>query len=167
MYQGSSSSSGSGSSSSGSVGQQQQQQQRQQSGQSGPSPQAAARSAEQQSGQSALVPLYDAASSWWTQTCRGDLQSEVARAVASAAGRYMHVLWPQVAHEPGLELTRALLEGPIGRGWASRVFFSDDGSTAIEVALKMAFRRYCADRGLLEGGGAPALEVSSGGRAAF
>lgn len=32
------------------------------------------------------------------------------------------------------------MEGP-GRGWASRVFFTDNGSTATEVAIKMGFRR--------------------------
>lgn len=30
-------------------------------------------------------------------------------------------------------------------GWASRVYFSDNGSTAIEIALKMAFRKFCVD----------------------
>jgi dethiobiotin synthetase/adenosylmethionine--8-amino-7-oxononanoate aminotransferase len=40
----------------------------------------------------------------------------------------------QVAHAPGLELSRALLSGPLGAGWASRVFFSDDGSTAVSWA---------------------------------
>ena len=38
----------------------------------------------------------------------------------------------------------------MGSGWASRVFYSDNGSTAIEVALKMAFRKYMADHQLLE-----------------
>lgn len=41
-----------------------------------------------------LRPHYDACSSWWTQTMRGDLQVEVTRAVAHAAGRYMHVMFP-------------------------------------------------------------------------
>lgn len=35
----------------------------------------------------------------------------------------------------------------LGEGWASRVFFSDDGSTAVEVALKMAFGKYQKDNG--------------------
>jgi dethiobiotin synthetase/adenosylmethionine--8-amino-7-oxononanoate aminotransferase len=44
-----------------------------------------------------LTPLHDAASSWWTQTAASpQLQLEVCRAVAAAAGRYMHVMWPQV-----------------------------------------------------------------------
>lgn len=69
----------------------------------------------------------------------------------------------QVAHAPGLALTETLLQGPLGKGWASRVFFSDDGSTAVEVALKMAFRKYLVDHGLTEAvaGDKPvSLEVS-------
>lgn len=34
-------------------------------------------------------------------------------------------------------------------GWASRTFFSDNGSTAIEIALKMAFRKFSFDHGIL------------------
>jgi dethiobiotin synthetase/adenosylmethionine--8-amino-7-oxononanoate aminotransferase len=33
--------------------------------------------------------------------------------------------------------------------WASRVYFSDNGSTAIEIALKMAFRKYACDHGII------------------
>lgn len=33
--------------------------------------------------------------------------------------------------------------------WASRTYFSDNGSTAIEIALKMAFRKYSHDNGIL------------------
>ena len=50
-------------------------------------------------------------------------------------------------HEPALILSKELIQGP-GKGWASRVFFSDDGSTAVEVALKMAFRKYMKDHDL-------------------
>ena len=38
-----------------------------------------------------------------------------------------------------------MLRGP-GEGWAQRVFYSDNGSTAIEVGLKMAFRKYLCDK---------------------
>lgn len=34
-------------------------------------------------------------------------------------------------------------------GWASRVYFSDNGSTAIEIALKMAFRKFSLEHGLI------------------
>lgn len=34
-------------------------------------------------------------------------------------------------------------------GWASRTYFSDNGSTAIEIALKMAFRKFSSDHGIL------------------
>jgi dethiobiotin synthetase/adenosylmethionine--8-amino-7-oxononanoate aminotransferase len=98
-----------------------------------------------------LRPAYDAASSWWTQVASGArAQNEVTRALASAAGRYAHVMWPQVAHAPGLRLAEELVQGPLGRGWASRCFFSDDGSTGVEVALKAAMRRFALDRGMAE-----------------
>lgn len=34
-------------------------------------------------------------------------------------------------------------------GWASRTYYSDNGSTAIEIALKMAFRKFSSDHGIL------------------
>jgi dethiobiotin synthetase/adenosylmethionine--8-amino-7-oxononanoate aminotransferase len=34
-------------------------------------------------------------------------------------------------------------------GWASRVYYSDNGSTAIEIAIKMAFRKFSLDHGIL------------------
>ena len=79
----------------------------------------------------------------------------MALAAAYAAGRYGHVLSPGIAHAPAVTLTERLLghHEPCrlapGRGWASRVFFSDDGSTGMEVAIKMALqssvRRYSAE----------------------
>jgi dethiobiotin synthetase/adenosylmethionine--8-amino-7-oxononanoate aminotransferase len=38
-----------------------------------------------------------------------------------------------------------LIDGP-GKGWAARAFYTDDGSTAMEVAIKMAFRKYITVR---------------------
>ncbi|GAX82652.1 hypothetical protein CEUSTIGMA_g10078.t1 [Chlamydomonas eustigma] len=93
-----------------------------------------------------LTSLYDGCSSWWTQAVPAHLQSEVAQAVSYAAGRYMHVMHPENAHEPAVALASKLLS-TVGKGWASRVFYSDDGSTAIEVALKMAFRKFLHDKG--------------------
>lgn len=52
----------------------------------------------------------------------GQLQAEVVRAMAAAAGRYMHVIWPESVHEPGLLLSEVLLATPgLGAGWAGKV----------------------------------------------
>lgn len=64
------------------------------------------------------------------------------------AARYGHVMFPENVYEPALELAEMLLES-VGKGWASRVYFSDNGSTAVEIALKMAFRRFLTDNNLL------------------
>lgn len=94
---------------------------------------------------SLLRPLLDGSASWWTQ-CLGHADPGLTRAAARAAGRYGHVLFPMCANEPSLRLSETLVgknssdvigTSP-GAGWASRVFFSDDGSTGMEVALKMA-----------------------------
>ncbi|KAI8924353.1 pyridoxal phosphate-dependent transferase [Entophlyctis helioformis] len=90
--------------------------------------------------------LFDACGSWWTQGV-GHGNIELAKAAANAAGRYGHVIFPEAVHEPALSLAERLLD-TAGKGWASRVFYTDDGSTATEVALKMAFKKTVVDRNL-------------------
>jgi len=89
---------------------------------------------------SLLSHKFDGSASWWTQTL-GHSNPTLTLAAARAAGRYGHVLFPQSTHLPALNLAESLLAGP-GKGWASRVFYSDNGSTGMEVALKMALRSY-------------------------
>ncbi|CAL8463526.1 g3060 [Coccomyxa elongata] len=84
---------------------------------------------------------YDGCASWWTQGLNDELQPRLTQALAYAAARYGHVMHPENAHEPAVACAEALLGG-VGRGWADRVFFSADGSSAVEIALKMAFRTY-------------------------
>lgn len=84
--------------------------------------------------------LFDAPASWWTQGL-GHGESSSSLAIGAAAGRYSHVLFPTLLHEPAVTLSKRLLDGP-GQNWASRVFFSDDGSTAVEVGIKMGFRLF-------------------------
>ncbi|BFI25775.1 bifunctional dethiobiotin synthetase / adenosylmethionine---8-amino-7-oxononanoate aminotransferase [Marchantia polymorpha subsp. ruderalis] len=91
-----------------------------------------------------LESQFDACASWWTQGPDMHLQPELAREAAYAAGRYGHVMFPENVHEPALRCAELLLEG-VGQGWARRVFFSDTGSAAIEIALKMAFRKFVKD----------------------
>eukprot|EP00177_Eucheuma_denticulatum_P007103 GFKZ01012915.1.p1 GENE.GFKZ01012915.1~~GFKZ01012915.1.p1 ORF type:complete len:759 (-),score=112.19 GFKZ01012915.1:2737-5013(-) len=85
----------------------------------------------------------DAIGSWWTNGV-GHGNVDITKAVARASGRYGHVMFPEAVYEPAFELAKMLLNGP-GKGWAERVFYSDDGSTAVEVALKMAFRKRAVD----------------------
>ncbi|KAK7039352.1 PLP-dependent transferase [Favolaschia claudopus] len=89
---------------------------------------------------SSLESQLDGSASWWTQAF-GHAHPSLTLAAARASGRYGHVMFPQATHAPALELAERLLNGP-GNGWASRVFFSDDGSTGMEIALKMALRAF-------------------------
>jgi dethiobiotin synthetase/adenosylmethionine--8-amino-7-oxononanoate aminotransferase len=86
-----------------------------------------------------LQPIFDGSASWWTQAF-GHSNSDLMLAAAQAAGRYGHVIFPSATHAPALNLSKSLLE-TVGKGWADRVFFSDDGSTGMEVALKMALKK--------------------------
>lgn len=93
------------------------------------------------SSHSLLAPKLDGSASWWTQAL-GHAAPSLALAAANAAGRYGHVMFPQATHLPALKLAERLVhEGP-GAGWASRAFFTDNGSTGMEVALKMALRSF-------------------------
>jgi dethiobiotin synthetase/adenosylmethionine--8-amino-7-oxononanoate aminotransferase len=98
---------------------------------------------------SSLRPVYDGCASWWTQGMDAKHVPGMALHVAEAVGRYGHVIFPRNIHQPALELAKKALD-TVGSGWASRVFFSDNGSTAVEVALKMAFRKYMKDHDILE-----------------
>ncbi|KAF6138541.1 hypothetical protein GIB67_037140 [Kingdonia uniflora] len=95
-----------------------------------------------------ITHQFDACASWWTQGPDTTLQAELARDMGYAAARFGHVMFPENVYEPALRCAELLLDG-VGRGWASRTFFSDNGSTAIEIALKMAFRKFSFDHGIL------------------
>ncbi|KAI6042469.1 pyridoxal phosphate-dependent transferase, partial [Pisolithus marmoratus] len=103
-----------------------------------------ARESPSKTDKSLLSPQFDSSASWWTQTL-GHSTPSLALAAASAAGRYGHVIFPKATHLPALRLAERLVhEGP-GKGWASRAFFSDNGSTGTEVALKMALRAFSVE----------------------
>lgn len=84
--------------------------------------------------------------SWW-QTLSGwqcgeqgtsaDVHPQLVAAVAHAAGRYGHVMFPENAHQPALDVASRLLSS-VGAGWASRVFFSDDGCPLIPCISSLA-----------------------------
>ena len=79
--------------------------------------------------------ILDAISSWWVNI-HGHSHPAIAEAVALQAARLEHVLFAGFSHEPAEELAARL--GKIMPSPLRHVFFSDDGSTAVEVALKLA-----------------------------
>jgi adenosylmethionine-8-amino-7-oxononanoate aminotransferase len=81
--------------------------------------------------------ILDAISSWWVNL-HGHSHPAIAQAVAEQAARLEHVLFAGFSHEPAEELAAAL--GKIVPQPLRHVFFSDDGSTAVEVALKLALQ---------------------------
>ncbi|CCX04344.1 Similar to Biotin biosynthesis bifunctional protein BioAB; acc. no. E6SRG2 [Pyronema omphalodes CBS 100304] len=85
-----------------------------------------------------LAPRYDGSASWWTQGL-GHSNPELALSAAYAAGRYGHVMFPGSIHSPALKLSELLLE-KLDNPRLNRVFFSDNGSTGAEVAIKMGLR---------------------------
>jgi len=79
--------------------------------------------------------LLDAISSWWVVT-HGHCHPAIVAAIAKQAGTLDQVIFAGFTHEPAEELARGLVElAPEG---LTRVFFSDSGSTSVEVGLKMA-----------------------------
>lgn len=85
-----------------------------------------------------LRPSFDGSASWWTQGL-GHANPQLTLAAAYAAGRYGHVMFAEAIHEPALKLAKLLLR-QLENPRLSRVFYSDNGSTGTEVAIKMALR---------------------------
>ncbi|KAF1834787.1 bifunctional dethiobiotin synthetase/adenosylmethionine-8-amino-7-oxononanoate aminotransferase [Decorospora gaudefroyi] len=87
---------------------------------------------------SILYPAFDGSASWWTQGL-GHGNPRLALEAAYAAGRYGHVMFAGATHEPALTLAETLLEDS-NNPRLKKVFYTDNGSTATEVAIKMALR---------------------------
>ena len=88
--------------------------------------------------------LIDGIASWWT-ACHGYNHPHIRAAVERQLAQMPHVMFGGVVHEPALTLARRL-SSMLGHG-LDRVFFSDSGSVAVEVALKMALQ-YWINRGI-------------------
>jgi adenosylmethionine---8-amino-7-oxononanoate aminotransferase len=89
--------------------------------------------------------LIDGIASWWT-ACHGYNHPHIRAAVEHQLAAMPHVMFGGLVHEPALTLARRLVE-LLGPGSLDRVFFSESGSVAVEVALKMALQ-YWRNRGL-------------------
>jgi adenosylmethionine---8-amino-7-oxononanoate aminotransferase len=79
----------------------------------------------------------DAVSSWWVNI-HGHAHPYIAEKIYQQALRLEQVIFTNFTHEPAVRLAERLLQ--ILPGNLSKVFYSDNGSTAVEVALKMAIQ---------------------------
>lgn len=79
--------------------------------------------------------IIDAISSWWVVT-HGHCHPHIVSAIQEQAGKLNQIIFAGYTHDPAEELAAQLLKlAPRGLDY---VFFSDSGSTSVEVALKMA-----------------------------
>ncbi len=85
----------------------------------------------------------DAISSWWVNTL-GHSNPRLNEALKAQVDKIEHVLLAGFSHVPAIELAEKLVQ--ITPENLTKVFYSDNGSTAVEVALKMAYQ-YCQQTG--------------------
>lgn len=81
--------------------------------------------------------IIDAVSSWWLNL-HGHNHPYINQKIKEQLDKLEHVIFAGFTHEPAILLAERLLEKAGGK--YSRVFLSDNGSTAVEVALKMAIQ---------------------------
>ncbi len=79
--------------------------------------------------------LVDGVASWWT-ACHGYNHPAIAHAIRTQLDAMPHVMFGGLTHEPALKLAQRLCK-LLGPG-LDRVFYTDSGSVAVEVAMKMA-----------------------------
>ncbi|MFN3315334.1 MAG: adenosylmethionine--8-amino-7-oxononanoate transaminase, partial [Raineya sp.] len=88
--------------------------------------------------------ILDAIASWWVNL-HGHCHPAIAEAIYQQAQTLEHIIFAGFTHQPAVELAENLLK--ILPKNQKKVFFSDDGSTACEVALKMALQ-YWYNKGI-------------------
>lgn len=79
----------------------------------------------------------DAVSSWWVNI-HGHAHPHIAEKVSAQLNTLEHVIFAGFTHQPAVELAERLLA--ILPGDQEKIFYTDNGSTAVEVALKMCFQ---------------------------
>lgn len=79
----------------------------------------------------------DAISSWWVNI-HGHTHSHIVKKISEQLKKLEHVMFAGFTHPKAVELAERLLK--LLPSNQKKIFFSDDGSTAVEVALKMAFQ---------------------------
>lgn len=81
--------------------------------------------------------VIDAMSSWWS-AIHGHGHPSLKEAAHQQIDTMSHVMFGGLTHEPATKLTASLME--LTGGSLPQVFYSDSGSVAVEVAIKMAFQ---------------------------
>ncbi len=79
----------------------------------------------------------DAVASWWVNTL-GHSVPRLNKVLYEQASKIEHILLADFTHKPAIELAQRLVK--LAGEPFSKVFYSDDGSTAVEVAIKMAYQ---------------------------
>ncbi len=80
---------------------------------------------------------YDTISSWWCNV-HGHNHPRINSAIRKQLNSLDHILFAGFTHEPAIHLAKKIIS--ISPGKLTKVFFSDNGSTSVEVALKMSFQ---------------------------
>ncbi len=83
--------------------------------------------------------IIDGISSWWVNI-HGHSNVELAQAIYDQAIKLEHVIFAGFTHEPAVKLSESLCQ--LLPNNSQKIFYSDNGSTAIEVALKIAMQFY-------------------------
>lgn len=83
--------------------------------------------------------LIDGIASWWSAV-HGYNHPHIIQAITAQAGKMPHVMFGGLGHEQAYTLAKRLSGITPGKGALSRVFFSDSGSVAVEVAMKIALQ---------------------------
>jgi adenosylmethionine-8-amino-7-oxononanoate aminotransferase len=79
----------------------------------------------------------DGTSSWWVNA-HGHCHPYIVEQIAQQAAQLEHIIFAGFTHEPAVLLAEKLIA--VLPGNQSRIFYSDNGSTSVEVALKMALQ---------------------------
>ncbi len=80
---------------------------------------------------------YDTISSWWVNM-HGHQNPRINQAIINQLNKIEHVNFSGFTHEPGVELAKRIVD--LMPEDLTKLFYSDNGSTAVEVALKMSFQ---------------------------
>jgi adenosylmethionine-8-amino-7-oxononanoate aminotransferase len=81
--------------------------------------------------------ILDMISSWWT-CVHGHSNPKLNKALADQAQKLEHIMFAGFSHPPAINLSEKLAQALPGS--LNRVFYSDNGSTAVEIALKITYQ---------------------------